>query len=103
LTTLHAPEVETTPPAADLVFVHGLNGGSHSTWSKGNDPEYFWPRRWLPEDDAFKDVRIHTFGYPAGVTKESVINVSDIARSLLAALKDSPVMNQGKPVRAPTS
>ncbi|KAK4140015.1 vegetative incompatibility protein HET-E-1 [Dichotomopilus funicola] len=97
LTTLHVPVSEQTTPVADLVFVHGLNGGSHSTWSRGSIPECFWPRQWLPEDEAFKDVRIHTFGYPSGVTRESIINVSDIARSLLAAVKDSPIMNKGKP------
>ncbi|KAH6627297.1 hypothetical protein B0J18DRAFT_396697 [Chaetomium sp. MPI-SDFR-AT-0129] len=97
LTTLHVPVSEQTTPVADLVFVHGLNGGSHSTWSRGNIPECFWPRQWLPEDEAFKDVRIHTFGYPSGVTRESIINVSDIARSLLAAVKDSPIINKGKP------
>lgn len=98
LTTLHVPAAEQTSPVADVIFVHGLNGGSHSTWSRGNSPEHFWPRQWLPEDEAFEDVRIHTFGYPAGVTKESIINVSDIARSLLAAVKDSPVINKGNPV-----
>jgi hypothetical protein len=98
LTTLHVPATEQTAPVADVIFVHGLNGGSHSTWSRGNSPEHFWPRQWLPEDDALKDVRIHTFGYPAGVAKESIINISDIARSLLAAVKDSPLMNKGNPV-----
>ncbi|KAK4237441.1 vegetative incompatibility protein HET-E-1 [Achaetomium macrosporum] len=98
LTTLYIPPDEKSP-VADLVFVHGLNGGSHSTWSKGNSAERFWPRRWLPEDDAFKDVRIHTFGYPSGVTRESIINISDISRSLLAAVNDSPVMNKGKQPR----
>ncbi|KAK3306822.1 uncharacterized protein B0T15DRAFT_528350 [Chaetomium strumarium] len=92
LTTLYIPASE-NPPVADLIFVHGLNGGSHSTWRRGNSAECFWPRAWLPEDDAFRDVRIHTFGYPSGVTRESIINISDIARSLLASVKDSPSMN----------
>jgi hypothetical protein len=99
LTTLYVPSADQGPPVADLIFVHGLNGGSHSTWSRGGIPERFWPREWLPEDDAFKDVRIHTFGYPSAVTRESIINIADIARSLLAAIKDSPLMNKGKQVR----
>ncbi|KAK4154986.1 hypothetical protein C8A00DRAFT_13901 [Chaetomidium leptoderma] len=95
LTTLSAPIPE-QPPVADIVFVHGLNGGSSSTWSKGNNPDCFWPRRWLPEEDGFRDVRIHTFGYPAAVDRGSVLNIRDIAQSLLAAVHDSPLMNQGR-------
>jgi hypothetical protein len=103
LTTLYAPSPEQVP-AADIVFVHGIRGGSYSTWTRGNSTERFWPREWLPQDDAFKDVRIHTFGYPSGVSRESIINISDVARSLLAAVKDSPVMNTGKQVcNTPTS
>jgi hypothetical protein len=83
---------------ADLVFVHGLNGGSFSTWSKGGDPDCYWPRQWLPCEDGFQDVRIHTFGYPAAATRESVLNIRDMAQSLLAALHDSPLMNDGKKV-----
>ncbi|KAL2132593.1 hypothetical protein VTI74DRAFT_3616 [Chaetomium olivicolor] len=98
LTTLSVPAAEQTP-VADIIFVHGLNGGSHSTWSKGNSPDHFWPREWLPRDEAFKDVRIHTFGYPSGVTQESIINIADISRSLLAAIKDSPLMNTGNQPR----
>ena len=33
----------------DLIFVHGLNGDSHTTWQKDNDPAKFWPG-WLGED-----------------------------------------------------
>jgi len=95
LTTLFAPAADQPAPVADVIFVHGLNGGSHRTWSKGNSPECFWPRAWLPEDDDFKDVRIHTFGYPSGVTRESIMDITEIARSLLAAVKDSPLMNKG--------
>ena len=97
LSTLYVPCLEQTP-VADIIFVHGLNGGSHSTWSKGNIPENVGPQKWLPGDDAFEQARIHTFGYPSGVTRESVLNIRDIARSLLAAIKDSPVMNKGRQV-----
>lgn len=98
LTTLYVPGPEQTV-AADLVFVHGLNGGSFSTWSKESDPGCYWPREWLPMEDGFGDVRIHAFGYPAAATRESVLNIRDIARSLLAAVQDSPLMNQGNQVR----
>ncbi len=93
LTTLHTPSPELTT-VADVVFVHGLNGGSCSTWSKDNNHDCYWPHRWLPKEDGFADVRIHAFGYPAAATRESVLNVRDMARSLLAAVRDSPSMNQ---------
>src|SRR5437764_1420197 len=48
---------------ADFVFVHGLGGGSRSTWTKSGDPSLYWPQEWLPEDPAFRSVRIHSFGY----------------------------------------
>ncbi|KAH9909403.1 hypothetical protein F4778DRAFT_229652 [Xylariomycetidae sp. FL2044] len=87
LTTLHEPPAGL--PVADLIFVHGLNGGSHSTWTKGNESN-FWPSSWLPYDDAFTDVRIHTFGYHSSVSRESVLNIKDFSRSLLGAIYDSP-------------
>lgn len=70
LTTLYEPEGHAS---ADLIFVHGLNGGSQSTWSKGSGLS-FWPRDWLPCDDAFRDVRIHSFGYSSGLNRESILN-----------------------------
>ncbi|KAI8304311.1 hypothetical protein K4K59_012834 [Colletotrichum sp. SAR11_240] len=88
LTTLHAPNNHVL---TDLIFVHGLNGGSESTWSK-SDGSRFWPKHWLPKDDAFKDVRIHTFGYSSGLNRESVLNVHDFASSLLSAIQDSPAI-----------
>ncbi|KAI0123279.1 hypothetical protein BJ170DRAFT_687296 [Xylariales sp. AK1849] len=87
LTTLHEPHSQV--PVADLVFVHGLNGGSQSTWTKGDDSN-FWPKNWLPNDEAFADVRIHSFGYHSGLTKESVLNIQDFSRSLLGAIHDAP-------------
>lgn len=78
----------------DLIFVHGLNGGSQSTWTKNGDPSLFWPREWLPRDEAFQDVRIHTFGYASGISRESVLNVPDFARSLLSSIHDCPNIPQ---------
>lgn len=88
LTTLHHP---TDCVVSDLIFVHGLNGGSESTWSKG-DENRFWPRYWLPQDTAFQDVRIHSFGYSSGLGHESVLNIQDFAASLLSSIQDSPTM-----------
>lgn len=87
LTTLYDPGPDAV---VDLIFVHGLNGGSQSTWTKNGDPSLFWLREWLPKDEAFRDVRIHTFGYASGLSRESVLNVPDFARSLLGSIHDCP-------------
>jgi hypothetical protein len=79
---------------ADLVFIHGLGGGSRRTWTKNEDPALFWPREWLAHDPGFRDVRIHTFGYDANWGKESVLNIHDFAKSLLEWIKDHPVISQ---------
>jgi hypothetical protein len=89
LTTLYDSNGEVV---VDLIFVHGLNGGSQSTWTKNEEASHFWPREWLPKDEGFRDVSIHTFGYASGVSRQSVLNISDFARSLLYSINDSPSM-----------
>jgi len=68
--------VECQDPLVELVFVHGLRGGSRSTWSANDDPATFWPQEWLVEDSRFFDlrahVRIHSFGYSADFTERRV-------------------------------
>ncbi|KAI0911092.1 hypothetical protein F4823DRAFT_326306 [Ustulina deusta] len=88
LTTVFEPDGQAV---ADLVFVHGLNGGSRSTWSKATDGT-FWPQDWLSCDDAFHDVRIHTFGYSSGINRESVLNIQDFASNLLACVHHCPAV-----------
>lgn len=87
LTTLFSPAESAV---ADMVFVHGLGGGSRSTWTKSSDPSLFWPQEWLPQDSAFQDVRIHSFGYNSNWDKESTLNVHDFAKSLLGSIQDCP-------------
>lgn len=98
LTTLFAPGGK---PIADLVFVHGLGGGSRSTWTKSQDSSLFWPQEWLPQDEGFKDVRIHSFGYNSNWEKESTLNIHDFAKSLLGSIKDCPSIPQESKVRSP--
>jgi hypothetical protein len=79
-------------PLVDLVFVHGLRGGSIKTWRKGNDPRLYWPQNWLPLDPDFQNANIHSFGYNAdfGETKDSILNVHDFGRALLGEMRISP-------------
>jgi hypothetical protein len=88
LTCLYLPP--TSPAIVDLIFVHGLNGGSQSTWTHGRDLSHYWPKTWLPRDEAFKDARIHTFGYSSAWGQESILDLADFSRSLLAAIHDAP-------------
>ena len=83
-------------PLVDFVFIHGLGGGSRKTWSKTSDPASFWPKEWLPQDPEFQHVRIHSFGYDADWSsrRESVLDIHDFAKGLLAALQGSPVIRR---------
>ena len=96
LTTLFDPQ---SPAIADLVFVHGLAGGSKSTWTKSNDPSLYWPKEWLPQDSTFQDVRIHTFGYNSNWGDESILNVHDFAKALLGSMQDCPLIPRNTDVR----
>jgi hypothetical protein len=46
---------------ADVVFIHGLGGGSHTTWADQRLTERFWPA-WLGED--FPQLGVWVLGYP---------------------------------------
>ncbi|MCJ1378546.1 hypothetical protein MMC17_001645 [Xylographa soralifera] len=79
-------------PFVDLIFVHGLGGGSRKTWAKTSNLYHYWPKEWLPRDPEFKHVRIHSFGYAAhwGERKSSILEINDFASSLLGEIKDNP-------------
>jgi pimeloyl-ACP methyl ester carboxylesterase len=49
----------------DVVFVHGLGGGSHSTWACADVAQGFWPL-WIGDD--FTNVGVWTLGYRADVS-----------------------------------
>jgi hypothetical protein len=77
-------------PLVDLIFVHGLGGGSRKTWTeKGGQ---YWLKEWLPEDPGFKDVRIHSFGYKADwwEMRDSTLGINDFAISLLGQIRNNP-------------
>ncbi|KAG5301908.1 NACHT and WD domain-containing protein [Histoplasma ohiense] len=88
LNLLHEPE----NPRVDLIFVHGLGGGSRKTWSLTKEMKHFWPKSWLPEDSAFENVRIYSFGYSSDwhKGKDSAMNIYDYGLSLLTAMELRP-------------
>lgn len=85
LTTLSQP---TSRPVADIIFVHGLGGGSRKTWSYSLDPDHFWPEKWLANDPDFANVGIHSFGYAADWTKvqRSILEITNFSHLLLNAI-----------------
>lgn len=84
----------------DLIFVHGLGGGSRKTWSRSESVDSYWPQMWLPEEPGFENVRIHSFGYNAdwSSTKDTISNITDFANMLVAAVCFSPKFHEGPPV-----
>ena len=98
LNLLHNPP----EPLVDLIFVHGLGGGSFKTWSKARDPMKYWPKEWLPIDTAFENARIHSFGYNSkwSSSRSEALNIHDFGKALINDLYDSPYMENdlSKPV-----
>ncbi|KAF7919653.1 hypothetical protein EAE99_008505 [Botrytis elliptica] len=88
LNLLHTP----SEPLIDLIFVHGLGGGSRKTWSKSEDAYHYWPKEWLPRDPDFKNVRIFSFGYRADWAERNgnSLDVNDFAQSLLGEINTCP-------------
>jgi hypothetical protein len=81
-----------TPESAlkvDIVFIHGLGGTSRRTWSKNEDPELFWPLKFLPSEPDVCEARILTFGYNANFRAAGNVSTSvlDFAKDLLFDLK----------------
>ena len=83
-------------PLVDLIFVHGLRGGSVKTWRKGTDPRYFWPQCWLPLEKGFENANIHSFGYDSdwGTAKQSVLNIHDFGRALYEEMRASQYLRR---------
>ncbi|OTA80149.1 hypothetical protein M434DRAFT_86684 [Hypoxylon sp. CO27-5] len=82
---------EPSEPLIEYVFVHGLGGGSTKTWCAEPDPSYYWPKEWLPKHVAFRNVRIHSFGYNADFLEKGHphTDIYDFSQALLQALRNS--------------
>lgn len=93
--------------SVDIIFVHGLGGTSHQTWSKNRDEGLFWPGQWLPSEPDICTARVLSFGYNAhfrSTGPNSIANISDFAKDLLYDMrfgKDKTVdeLGIGKVVR----
>ncbi|ETR98417.1 hypothetical protein M419DRAFT_88907 [Trichoderma reesei RUT C-30] len=84
LHVLHCPEFS----SLDIIFVHGLGGHSHKTWTKDQDPLLFWPKSWLPLEPDVGTARIMTFGYNAKWRGEAGISsITDFAKELLYEMR----------------
>ncbi|KAI8954362.1 NACHT and WD domain protein [Xylaria longipes] len=92
LRLLHA----SSQPLIDIIFVHGLRGGSSKTWRKGEDVRSFWPQYWLPMEPDLCNASIHSFGYDSdwGSLNPSVLNVHDFGQALYEELRSSPNLRQ---------
>jgi hypothetical protein len=81
-------------PFIDFIFVHGLAGGSRKTWSRTSSVTHYWPQEWLAKDPAFKNVRVHNFGYDTDWAegKDNCLNIHHIGKSLLGEMSTSPYL-----------
>ena len=81
---------ESSTRVCDVVFVHGLGGGSHSTWMASDPAQGFWPS-WIGAD--FANVGVWTLGYRADVsawTSESM-PLADRGTAILETLANEGI------------
>ena len=81
---------ESSSRVCDVVFVHGLGGGSHSTWMASEAAQGFWPS-WIGSD--FANVGVWTLGYRADVsawTSESM-PLADRGTAILETLANEGI------------
>ncbi|MCJ1414518.1 hypothetical protein MMC32_000845 [Xylographa parallela] len=80
LTEVYTP-IPPTSSLVDVVFVHGLNGDPHNTWTS-TPANVFWPADLLPQFVEEQKARLLVYGYDAdvaslagsGVTKDKIHN-----------------------------
>lgn len=72
-----------------MVFVHGLNGDPHNTWT-AEKSKIFWPAQLLPLILEEEKARVLVYGYDADVTSftdgASKDRIHNHAEQLVAAL-----------------
>jgi pimeloyl-ACP methyl ester carboxylesterase len=81
---------ESASRICDVVFVHGLGGGSHSTWMGDDTAQGFWPS-WIGAD--FANTGVWTLGYRADVsawTSESM-PIADRGTAILETLANEGI------------
>ncbi|KAI1091610.1 hypothetical protein F5B19DRAFT_457662 [Rostrohypoxylon terebratum] len=69
----------------DIVAVHGLSGDSEETWTDDKTNK-LWLRDFLPSQFPGVPIRVWSFGYDASVFGKAVIDIEDVATSLVAGL-----------------
>ncbi len=76
--------------AVDVVFIHGLKGDPHGTWTHNSDVACFWPR-WVADDHP--DVGVWVYGYPSTVFDSSgrTLPTAQIANNLAHRLRNAGV------------
>nr|KMM66557.1 hypothetical protein CPAG_02895 [Coccidioides posadasii RMSCC 3488] len=81
----------------DLIFVHGLGGGSHKTWNISDDQDSFWPKEWLPREAGFEHARIYSFGYRShwASKRKRAATIPDFGRALLGDICDHFAIQNG--------
>ncbi len=87
-------------PLVDVVFVHGLRGGSVKTWRKGVDPDNFWPQCWLPSEPGFHHCNIYSFGYDSdwATSEPSILDIHAFGQNLLEEMRNSPYLRDNTEV-----
>lgn len=87
-------------PMIEIIFVHGLRGGSVKTWQKGRDQRLFWPQHWLPSEPEFRNASIHSFGYEADwkSSQPSVLSIHDFGQALYEEIRSSSILRRNPKV-----
>lgn len=94
LQLLHA----SAQPLVDMIFVHGLRGGSIKTWRKGSEHHNFWPQFWLPLEPGFENVNIYTFGYDSDWAdfEPCILDVHAFGQNLLEQMRNCPYLRDNR-------
>lgn len=62
----------------------------------------FWPKEWLPNENGFRHVRTHSYGYNSDWSrKESFLTIHDFGQALIADIYNSPEFRKNGDVCAP--